>query len=118
MQKDTDLSGDPFAHAISQWIPIWATMPMHRQATEIRRLNDSASGGGSINPSVVATLSALGWILGLLSLGGFSGLIIFIYVLAMILELAILLWAQSDLNEYWRTTRGNNAESLPFSGER
>lgn len=47
---------------------------------------------------------------------GSSGLIIFIYVLAMILELAILLWVQSDLNEYWRTTRGNNAESLSFSG--
>ena len=93
-------------------------MRMHRQITEIRRLSDSASGGRFINPSVVATLNALGWILFLLSLGGSSSLIIFIYALTMILELGILLWAQSDLNEYWGTTRGNNASLFHSQVER
>jgi hypothetical protein len=107
LQRETHENHHPIWHVIAVGLPIYGLFRTHKHVEVIRDLTLRAGRGSNLVPIVFAFV--FGATAGLDVIASGSGVsmltALLLHVLALVFDMAILLWAQSDLNNYWVHTR-------------
>jgi hypothetical protein len=116
-----DETGDvyyPVWHALSLIVPVYGLFRLHKHMRVIQNLNERAGIESSLTPGLVVVLIALNWVLGFgtREAVGFAALVL--TLIRFTLLTTVIVWAQVNLNSYWRSSRGDALRNVPMkSGE-
>jgi hypothetical protein len=107
LQRETRENHHAVWHVLAVYVPIYGLFRTHKHVEVIRDLSLRAGRGTNLVPIVFVFVFGIGTSLNLVaSLTGVSLLsALLVDVFGMAIDIALLLWAQSDLNTYWLHSR-------------
>jgi len=107
LQRETRQDHHAVWHAIAVYVPIYGLFRTHKHVEVIRDLSLRSGLGSNLVPIVFVFVFGIGGSLNMMA--SFAGIslatALLIDVFGQAIDIALLLWAQSDLNTYWLHTR-------------
>lgn len=107
----------PVWHALSFFVPIYGLFRLHRHILVIRERALLNGIDTSLSTGMSVVLAALYWLLVITGAGAQDfGFLIILGFIRLALVTTVMVWAQSTLNKYWLSSRGQNVGDMPFRG--
>ena len=116
LQVETKEVHYPVWHALTLLVPVYGLFRLHKHMNVIQDLTQRVGVESSLTPTLAVVLIALNWMLCLFSAGteGFAALAF--NLIRFALTTTVIVWAQVNLNRYWRGIRGESLGNVPMTG--
>ncbi len=99
----------PFWHALTLFVPIYYLFRVHAHVRSFKELMVERGMSSSLSPGVFVALVLLSGILSTISWRFYyydpSSSMIVLDIIIVLLDIGILVWVQTNLNRFWRTTK-------------
>ena len=114
LQHETKEDHYPVWHALTLVVPVYGLFRLHKHVRVIQDLTMRVGVETSITAGLAVVLISLNWLLGLASARAEGFAVLFINLIRFALTVTVIIRAQTSLNEYWRSIRGEALRNVPI----
>ena len=106
LESETREEHHPVWHALTLFVPIYGLFRLHNHVSVIKDLATRSGVGTSLSPGWVVVMAMASNVLNVASFAVMNlGAILTLSLISLALAIALVLWAQNTLNQYWRQAR-------------
>lgn len=115
LQSESENRHFPVWHSLTQSVPVYGLFRLFAHMSLIHQLRSRLDTPSSLNPGVIVTISAVAWLMIIVSWNAAGGAALFFMALQALMSTAIVAWPQVALNEYWIGSRGDTVEEAKIA---
>ena len=115
LQSETGDVHYPVWHALTFLVPVYGLFRIYKHVAVIQAVSQRAGVEALLSPVLAVTMVALYWPLGMLSANSESiGTSVVLGLIGLALITTVVVRAQTTLNNYWSSVKGEALASVPF----